>query len=183
MVDSKSAKTEIAPSPGLLHDSLARSSLHLQIPWSYPLLSLRNILTSASPPSFFYVMLCANHCQLSASSNKRSNPTTLSVFPSVGQICVLEAAECACLGLGQRVRGGFDVVPECPGSLLPQFLTFLSRDPTFAYVDIYHRTSAHSFLFILVCVGSIMRMDIQSFPNLANKARSCIPRVKAEEEF
>jgi hypothetical protein len=37
-------------------------------------------------------MLCAtsvaNHCQLSASSNKRSNPTTPSVFPSVGQICV-----------------------------------------------------------------------------------------------
>ncbi len=180
MVDSKSARTEIAPSPGLLHDSLARSSLHLQIPWSYSLLSLRNILTTASPPSFFYVMLCANHCQLSASSNKRSNPTTPSVLPSVGQICVLEAAECACLGLDQRVRGGFDVVLEC---FLPQFLAFLSGDPTFAYSDIYHRTSAHIFLFILVCVGSIMRMDIQSFPNPANNARSCIPRVKTEEEF
>jgi hypothetical protein len=96
---------------------------------------------------------------------------------------MLEAAECACLGLGQRVRGGFDGVPECPGSLLLQFLTFLSGDPTFAYVDIYHRTSSHIFLIILVCVGSIMRMDIQSFPNLANNARSCIARVKAEEEF
>jgi len=96
---------------------------------------------------------------------------------------MLEAAECACLGLGQRVRGGFDVVPQCPGSLLPQFLTFLSGDPRFAYVDIYHRTSSYIFLFVLVCVGSIMRMEIQSFPNLVNNARSCIPRVKAEEEF
>ncbi len=96
---------------------------------------------------------------------------------------MLEAAVCACFEMGQRVRGGFDGLLECPGLLLLQLSTLPYGNLTLAYVDTYHPISFHVFLCTLGCVGPIMSMDIQNFSNLANNMHSCIATVKAEENF